>query len=343
VSTQLSVSIALATYNGERYIGEQLDSIASQTRLPDELVISDDASTDSTLDIVSKFARRVPFPVRVHINPERLGSTRNFEVAIRACKGDIIFLCDQDDVWYPEKIALIEERFVDNIEIGAVFTDADLVDQDMRPYKKGARLWEALTLSFQYMRPYRRGTRLWESLGFSELVAARNSYALLLKHFAATGATMAFRSKHLDLLLPIPKEWLHDAWIALLISATSGLTMISRPTIAYRQHSSNQYGAPRRRKDNQGKRIAEIFTPQAILYNEAFLRLCEFSERNRNIEIDPQIHSLKEKVDFLYARAALPNKRWRRLPQALYYLITLNYHHYGRGWTHFINNLARDE
>ena len=92
------LSIAMATYNGERYIAEQLSSIAHQTRLPDELVLSDDASTDGTLDIVKDFMKCAPFPIRLLVNRNRLSSSRNFEVAMRACNGDIIFLCDQDDV-----------------------------------------------------------------------------------------------------------------------------------------------------------------------------------------------------------------------------------------------------
>ena len=114
MKTPLSLSIALASYNGERYIAEQLDSIARQTRLPDELIISDDASGDATPAIALDFARQAPFPVKVLQNSERAGSTRNFEIAIRACTGDIIFLCDQDDVWYPNKISLVEERFINN-------------------------------------------------------------------------------------------------------------------------------------------------------------------------------------------------------------------------------------
>ena len=139
MKTRLSLSIALASYNGERYIAEQLDSIARQTRLPDELIISDDASSDATPAIVRDFAQRALFPVRVLQNSERAGSTRNFEIAIRACKGDIIFLCDQDDVWYPDKISLVEERFINDPGAGAVFTDADVVDENLHPI--GRRLW----------------------------------------------------------------------------------------------------------------------------------------------------------------------------------------------------------
>ena len=98
MSRHLTISIALATYNGERYIEKQLDSIAQQTRLPNELIIFDDASNDTTADIIRNFSQNVPFLVRLDINQERLGSTRNFEKAIRVCNSDIIFLCDQDDV-----------------------------------------------------------------------------------------------------------------------------------------------------------------------------------------------------------------------------------------------------
>ncbi len=89
------ISIALATYNGELYVSELLNSILDQTTLPDELIISDDSSTDSTLEIVNEFARNATFSVKILINKKRLGSTGNFEVAIRASSGDIIFPCDQ--------------------------------------------------------------------------------------------------------------------------------------------------------------------------------------------------------------------------------------------------------
>ncbi len=150
---------------------------------------------------------------------------------------------------------------------------------------------------------------------------------------------MAFRSKYLDLLLPIPEGWMHDAWIALLISATSNLAILSTPLVAYRQHNANQYGGRRRRKHNHGKKLAEIYTPQAILYEKAYTRLLEFSDRFPNIE--PKIRHLNAKVNFLYARAALPDKRWRRLPRILRYLVTLHYHRYARGMVPFINDLAR--
>src|SRR5690606_19224477 len=154
-------------------------------------------------------------------NTDRLGSTRNFENAIRACNGDIIFLCDQDDVWYPEKMARIEERFVRKPGTGAVFTDADVVDENLFP--SGERLWKAFKFS-----PKEQSR-----------VAACDALSVLVKHPVVTGATMAFRSTYRDLVLPLADTW-HDAWISLLISATSSLEALSEPLIAYRQHGANQ-------------------------------------------------------------------------------------------------------
>src|SRR5579862_5382051 len=99
----MRVSIALCTFNGEQFLGEQLASLARQTRLPDELIVCDDGSQDGMLPLVERFARRVQFPVQLSINSRRLGVTANFARAISECTGDLICPCDQDDVWEPEK------------------------------------------------------------------------------------------------------------------------------------------------------------------------------------------------------------------------------------------------
>jgi glycosyltransferase involved in cell wall biosynthesis len=319
------LSIALATYNGERYLGEQLESILHQTRLPEELVIFDDASTDATPAIVQEFAKGAPFPVRFQINAERLGSTRNFEAAIRACSGDIIFLCDQDDVWYPEKIARMEERFIHDLEAGAVFTDADVVDQDLRPF----------------------GPRLWDTVRFKQKdrarFAAHDALSVLLKRPVVTGATMAFRSRYRDLILPMPEIWIHDAWISLLIGAVSHLVALPIPLIAYRQHSANQIGIPRRGRRGRRRRHRESF---ALMYSPVIRCFEELRERLLKFngcfpESERHISRLEAKLVFLRARSRLPPKRWRRLPRALRELVSLRYHRYAKGIGSFLGDLWR--
>jgi glycosyltransferase involved in cell wall biosynthesis len=101
----------MCTYNGSRHLKSQLDSISAQTRLPSELVICDDASSDDTVPIIEQFAASVPFRVRLDVNAQNLGSTKNFEKAIQKCKGDLIALSDQDDVWLPRKLEVLEAEF----------------------------------------------------------------------------------------------------------------------------------------------------------------------------------------------------------------------------------------
>ena len=133
------ISIALCTYNGSRYLKEQLDSIAGQTRLPSELIIRDDRSTDDTVDIARRFAETAPFAVKVHVNSENVGSTKNFELAIEGCSGDIIALSDQDDIWLPQKLERLEAEFAADPGVGLVFSDAELTDEKLAPL--GVRLW----------------------------------------------------------------------------------------------------------------------------------------------------------------------------------------------------------
>lgn len=320
MSTKLSLSIALTTYNGEQYIREQLDSIVRQTRLPDELVISDDASVDSTLDIIKDFERSAPFPVKLQINQMRLGSTLNFESAIRACSGDIIFLCDQDDVWYPDKIARIEECFVNNPEAGAVFTDANIVDQDLQSY--GPKLWKKGRFSSREQK----------------LVNEGDAFTVLLKHSVVTGATMAFRSKYRDFLMPIPGIWVHDAWIAFLISASSSLVAIPTPLIAYRQHSSNQIGLAGGK--HLDKTCAEYHGLRVHCYELMRERMIKFIDRFPDAMY--KIHCLDRKLSFLRARTALPDARLHRVPGALFELATLHYYRYTKaGVGSFFNDLLR--
>ena len=118
------LSVAMCTYNGARYVREQLDSIAAQTRPPDELVVCDDGSTDATLAILEGFAAAAPFPVRIHVNPTQLGMPKNFEHAIGLATGAAIALADQDNVWYPHKLERLEQELTRSEAIGLVFSDA---------------------------------------------------------------------------------------------------------------------------------------------------------------------------------------------------------------------------
>lgn len=110
----MKISVAMATFNGAEFLSDQLSSILKQTRTPDELVIGDDGSSDSTCDIIEKFCRLAPFPVRYSRNDKTLGHSDNFLHTALRCSGDWIALCDQDDVWLPNKLQVVEEKINNN-------------------------------------------------------------------------------------------------------------------------------------------------------------------------------------------------------------------------------------
>src|ERR1043165_3789181 len=172
----MKFSIAMTTFNGERYLREQLDSLSAQDRLPDEVVVCDDGSSDGTLEMVRAFAASSPFAVRVIENEERLGVTRNLEKAIGLCDGELIALCDQDDVWRSDKLQQIEQAFIGNSRLGLVFTDAELIDEQSKTIGNG----------------------LWRAVGFDRkkqrMITQGRAVELLLAYCVVTGSTVAFRS-----------------------------------------------------------------------------------------------------------------------------------------------------
>ncbi|QAU33635.1 glycosyltransferase family 2 protein [Janthinobacterium sp. 17J80-10] len=318
----MKISVALCTYNGSRYLHSQLESIAAQSRLPDELVICDDASTDKTVEIISGFSQRVPFPVRLQVNPVNLGSTANFQQAILMCTGDIVVLSDQDDIWLPSKLSLMEQAFDKDEAVGAVFSDATLVDENLQPW--GRTMWEHVGFTSGSQEKWTRGQRL----------------DVLLKHVVVTGATLAFRSRYRELLLPIPTKWIHDAWTALLISACAKVELIREPQILYRQHMQNQIGARRahlfaRITEALNLNRANYYGDEIARYSCAKQRLAQFPE-----VISPQsLSQLDAKLGHLRYRASLPKWRLLRLPFILVELLKLGYCKYSFGWQVAIKDL----
>ena len=123
-----TASVALITFNGAKYLQEQLDSLAKQTVLPDELVVCDDCSTDATMEILHRFAESAPFPVRIFQNEKNLGWSANFHRAFFLCEKDVTFFCDQDDIWLPKKIEKMLSAFEREPEVGMVLSYDHRVD-----------------------------------------------------------------------------------------------------------------------------------------------------------------------------------------------------------------------
>ncbi|MCC6580763.1 MAG: glycosyltransferase family 2 protein [Phycisphaeraceae bacterium] len=216
--------MALCTCDGRRFLREQLESLAAQTRLPDELIVVDDASTDGTNEITAAFAKQSPFPVRHEINPHRLGVTANFEKAIRLCAGELIALCDQDDVWRPRKLEELAGVMEADDRVGLVFCDLDVVDEALRP----------------------TGMTQWRALGFSPTtqreISGGKALETLLRFNVVTGCAMMFRVSLREIVLPLSAEYVHDEWIARIAAACMDVRPITEPLVMYRRHANQQVG-----------------------------------------------------------------------------------------------------
>ena len=317
----LRLSVALCTFNGSLFLRDQLESIAAQTRLPNELVICDDGSTDSTLEMLHDFKSRAPFPVHVHTSDKPVGSTRNFARAMALCQGDVIVLSDQDDVWLPQRLRDTESAFQSDRNAGAFFSDAEIVDDALKP--RGYRLWNVVRFGPREQERVRRG----------------ESVSLLLRRNVATGATLAFKSEFRELILPIPEGWVHDGWIALLIAATGKLLFSPQPLIQYRQHSRNQIGAVKRDFAEQFERAG---ISRADTYVQAAANFVAARERLllAGRAVPPEvIRKFDTKIAHTQARAHLPQSRIRRLLPALYELAVGHYHCYSNGWRSFARDI----
>ncbi len=328
------ISIALCTYNGAKFLPAQLESYLHQTCLPDELIVCDDCSTDETLQIIQEFTRKAPFPVHLHINEKNLRSTKNFEQAISLCTGDLIFLSDQDDYWMPEKVERIADEFAKKEKIGMVFSDAELVDENLKSLNR--RLWNHTFTS------ERRRAALCGSF-----------FEILLSENVVTGATMAFRSEYRKNFMPIPDDipnLIHDAWIALLISNKAQVFFFNEPLIKYRQHSAQQLGIDYKTElklnfEQRKKRFAEsIETNRKDILRlnnleKIFAVHPKMNEQNDIMLFDRLRKEKNEKVMHYEARMNLPLSKIGRFLPIFKEILTGRYHHFSKGFLSGLKDL----
>ncbi len=296
----LSISVALCTYNGAAYLPAQLRSLAEQSRLPDELVVSDDRSTDDTAGIVEAFAQRAPFLVRLVRQPVNLGSTQNFAAAMALCQGDCLALCDQDDVWLPDKLAIALAFLAEHPRCLALFTDATVVDETLRPVAEGASLWGRLSLHEPVLRRLSDPGQALDALAGGNLI---------------TGATLVIRRELAALALPIPVDLpdklIHDGWLALVAAALGGLDCVPRQTMLYRQHDKQQVGVGAgARTSRVSRNRQERFGPVAANMQKVHALLVK---RVGQVAVPGALEKLARQAAFFQHRAALPRPRRERV------------------------------
>ena len=215
VNNDKLVSIAMATYNGEKYLREQLDSIYNQTYKNIEVIVCDDCSVDETVTILEEYKQK--YGLIYYINEKNLGFVKNFEKAASLCNGEFIAFSDQDDIWLPEKIETLVNEICD---YSLIHTNSALINAN------GEDLNDTLK------------SRLLRELGLKQAV----NFKGINKQEALQGAACLFKKNIATKAIPFPSEFYHDYWISLVALKMNGIKYIDRCLVKYRLHNNNAVG-----------------------------------------------------------------------------------------------------
>jgi glycosyltransferase involved in cell wall biosynthesis len=321
----IRISIVMASYNGERFIREQLDSYAAQSRLPDQLIICDDGSIDQTIPIAEEFAASAPFPVTISRNSRNLGYSRNFARALTLCDGDIIFLSDQDDVWFPDRVERVISVFETDPDVQVVVNDQLLTDAELR---------------------HRGVTKLGNLRR-----AGKNSSAMI------EGCSTALRLSWARSLFPMPPDvdaliangaMSHDRWINELAILLCRRAVIDRPLQYFRRTGENTtswlLSEPRspslrdRTRDRQARAPIEAWRTRIAVLDcyERFIR-----SRPLSGDIVGAVRKIAHERSSHERRIRLASMtRWRR-PAAVWRLWRSGGYRYFEGWMSAANDIVR--
>lgn len=321
------LSVAMCTRNGGRFVAEQVRSILTQSVIPRELVVGDDASSDDTIDIIEStlaamHAERPAVTTRLRIlrRTEPLGVTGNFEQTIAACTSTLIALSDQDDVWPPGRLERLLPLF-DDPDVELVHTDARLVDAG--GVEVGIRLLDALEAT-----PHER-----------RALVAGDAFTVLLRRNLVTGATVVLRRSLAVAATPFPPSWLHDEWLAAIAAAHGSLRLIDEPWLDYRQHGGNEVGASAPTAARRWAKLREPRAPRAARLIARSRALVEYLEHT---EAPVSLRELAgEKLVHEQWRSRLPRWRVLRIPGIVWSLAAGRYARFNRGLIDVMRDLVQ--
>ncbi|MFM6948612.1 MAG: glycosyltransferase family 2 protein [Aquirufa sp.] len=323
------ISVALCTYNGEKFLEQQLTSILNQTMMVSEVVVFDDGSKDASLEILQNFKASAPFPVLIHQNEKNLGSSKNFENCMAACQGEFIFLCDQDDIWDRHKVEKQIAYLNEHPDQDAVFSNAIMINQLGVPTGK---------TSFEQIEFVDELQDQWNK-GFA--------FDLLLRGYIVTGATLAIRSKIIPEILPVPQiidELIHDGWIAIYLSMNHRIGFLTDRLIKYREHASQQVGLKGGGKTiSLWERITRNREKKLTKLKKKYVdsaALCSYLSQKGNIS-NEIIEKLEERARHYSMRSTLPDNRFKRFLPVLSAAFKGNYklQDGGRWWDPVLGDL----
>lgn len=309
----MNISIVMATYNGSRFIREQMDSILDQTELPYEIIVCDDGSSDETVSILDEYSTSSIVPIEILHNEGNMGSTLSFSKAISKAAGDVIVLCDQDDLWKSDRLEKIRNVFEQDDNITGVYSDAELIDESGKPLEKS--LWKELSITNKEFSALKEG-------GIS-------AFKVLLKRNVITGAAFAFKNRCIDTQAIFPKLWVHDAWIVINLVIKGRIGFVPECLVGYRQHSANQIGLGKKSIWARYKYRPAGYFSDLISRHKDLLAFLKYSEAE-----DSFIAIVEGKIRHLNARLDGEDKSAILILE----LFNGNYHRYSSGFLSFIKD-----
>jgi glycosyltransferase involved in cell wall biosynthesis len=320
-----TVSVVLATRNGVAFVGAQVRSILGQSRPAQQIVVADDGSTDDTLAVVE--AELAASPWRGDVITIRrdaaLGVVGNVSSGLAAARGELVALADQDDVWSPDKLAVLVGRFEARPELTLVHSDARLVNA------AGESLGETLSRSLSIRGSIRRD------------LEGGHAFDAYMRRNLVTGATVLARREALERALPVPPGWLHDEWFGVVAAALGEVEYVARPLIDYRQHGANEVGARELSMTQRWGRLSEPRTAR----NERLLRRAQvLPGRLRELGGDRAADFAviaERKFRHELRRSALPASRVARVPGLFSGLFVGDYRRFGRGVADAVRDLVQ--
>ena len=314
----MKISVAIAAYCGEKFIGEQLASIAVQTRVPDEVVICDDSPDGLTEKTVMKYSDMLN--IRYFRNDSPLGAAANFNKALSLCSGEVIFLCDQDDLWYPHKVSEMI-KYLKSGTVSAVFCDSDITDANGEDRK----ITHFETRGYGNLRKVSAG--MWQG-----------QFEQSCRRFPGAGHDMAFTKEFLDAVLPIPElKNCHDNYLGVAGAALEAWKVIPDSLGIFRRHekSTSQAGDRmtwlRQLKEARQSVGANTFEWNVKLFSAVLERLPQLPDERKKL--------LEKRIAHSQKRADMPGFFFHRLPVVLAEFRNGNYAKFGRGWKNIIQDL----
>jgi glycosyltransferase involved in cell wall biosynthesis len=265
------VSIALCTYNGAEFLSQQLDTLVDQTYKNTEIIVVDDCSTDDTFAILEDYASRCP-QLKIYKNRQNLGFTGNFEKAVKLCTGELVALCDQDDIWELEKIALQVAAIKDNVFI---YHDSEFVHEDGTTMNK--KMSDLMNLY--------RGDDPKTFLFFN----------------CVSGHSILLRKTLLDAALPLKKGYFHDWWLAYVATNIGTIDFIPQCLVKYRQHDKSETNILQMDREKDNYKMSSIQSYERTLN---WLHFCASFKANKEPELVTEIYeAYKKRADSYFSSA----------------------------------------